>query len=147
MTHKLSQLSHFVLPTVAAVAATALWITMTGNIASGRPGSGDHETWGLAAALLSARHAEVITDTQRAVSYLAEALAIDPNNTNLLQESYFLAVQIGDFDAAIPTARKAYELLPRTRPGAGHPRGTSLQGQGIRSGLAIYRQDSRPERK
>ncbi len=112
MTHKLSQLSHFVLPTVAAVAATALWITMTGNIASGRPGSGDHETWGLAAALLSARHAEVITDTQRAVSYLAEALAIDPNNTNLLQESYFLAVQIGDFDAAIPTARKAYELLP-----------------------------------
>ena len=113
MAHMLSQISRFALPAVAAVAATAIWIAMASNVASGLPGTGDPETSGLAAAFLSARHADATTDTQRAVSYLDAALAIDPNNTSLLQENYFLAVQMGDFDAAEPTAKKAYELLPR----------------------------------
>ena len=113
MTYTFSKISRFVLPAMAAVAATAVWVTMADNVASGRPGSSDIETSGLAAAFLSARHADANTDTQRAVTYLDAALTIDPDNTDLLQENYFLAAQMGDFKAAVPKAKKAYELLPR----------------------------------
>jgi tetratricopeptide (TPR) repeat protein len=113
MTNKFLQISRFALPAVAAIAATAIWVTLADNVASGRPGSGDPETSGLAAAILSAQHASAITDTSRAISYLESALAIDPSNTDLLEENYFLAVQMGDFDSAVPSAKKAYELLPR----------------------------------
>ena len=113
MTYKISKLNRFVLPAVAAVAATAVWITIAENVASGRSGSNNIEQPGLAAVFLSARHADANTDTQRAVSYLDAALSIDPNNTDLLQENYFLAAQMGNFKSAVPTAKRAYELLPR----------------------------------
>lgn len=113
MTSKFLYISRFALPAVAAIAATAIWITLADNVASGRPGSGDPETSGLAAAILSAKHAGAVTDTTRAISYLEVALAIDPSNTDLLEENYFLAVQMGDFDSAVPSAKRAYELLPR----------------------------------
>jgi tetratricopeptide (TPR) repeat protein len=113
MTNTFLQISRFAIPAVAAIAATAIWITLADNVARGRPGPGDSETPGLAAAILSAKHAGAITDTSRAISYLDAALAIDPDNTDLLEESYFLAVQVGDFRSAVPRAKKAYELLPQ----------------------------------
>ncbi len=112
MTHKFLHMSRFAIPALAAIAASALWITFSDNVASGRPGSGDSKTTGLAAAILSARHADADSDTARAVEYYDAALAIDPNNPNLLEQSYFLAVQSGNFDSAVPSAKKAYELMP-----------------------------------
>ena len=92
MTYKISKLNRFVLPAVAAVAATAVWITIAENVASGRSGSNNIEQPGLAAVFLSARHADANNDTQRAVSYLDAALSIDPNNTDLLQENWLGAL-------------------------------------------------------
>lgn len=113
MTNTFLKISRFALPAAAAVAASALWITLADNVASGRPGASDPETTGLAAAILSAQHAGAVTDTARAVSYLDAALAIDPDNTDLLEQSYFLAVQMGDFASAVPSAKKSYDAMPQ----------------------------------
>ena len=68
---------------------------------------------GLAAAYLSGRHAEATADGKRAVSFLTQAIEFDPQNQPLLQSTYFLAAQIGNFETAVPAARKAYETAPR----------------------------------
>ncbi len=113
MTQSLLKYGRIAILLLGVGAAGAIWITTGTNVASGRSGSDDPKVSGLAAAFLSARHADATSDTQRAVSYLDAALAMDPENTDLLQEKYFLAAQMGDFDTAIPAAKKAYELLPR----------------------------------
>ncbi|MGE4063206.1 MAG: tetratricopeptide repeat protein [Rhodospirillaceae bacterium] len=68
---------------------------------------------GLAAAYLSGRHAEANADTSRAVSFFNQARDLDPNNNRLIEDSYFLAAQVGDFAQAIPAAKRAYDANPR----------------------------------
>ncbi|MEQ9448733.1 MAG: hypothetical protein RLN70_07460, partial [Rhodospirillaceae bacterium] len=111
--HRILRISRFMLPVVIIGAAASVWLTADVKVASGTPGSSDPEVSGLAAAYLSARHADAVADTGRAVAYLDAALRIDPNNTDLLEENYFLAAQMGDFGVAVPAAKKAYDLMPR----------------------------------
>jgi Flp pilus assembly protein TadD len=68
---------------------------------------------GLAASYLAARHAEANADTARAVSYFNSARDLDPANSRLNEDSYFLAVQVGDFAQAVPAAKRAFEANPR----------------------------------
>lgn len=68
---------------------------------------------GLAGAYLSGRHAEANADTSRAVSYFNTARGLDPNNNRLIEDSYFLAVQMGDFAQAVPAAKRAFDANPR----------------------------------
>jgi Flp pilus assembly protein TadD len=68
---------------------------------------------GLAAAYLSGRHAEINSDTARAVSFFNYARDLDPNNNRLIEDSYFLAAQVGDFAQAVPAAKRAYDANPR----------------------------------
>lgn len=68
---------------------------------------------GLAAAYLSGRHAEANNDTSRAVSFFNSARDLDPNNNRLIEDSYFLAAQVGDFAQAVPSAKRAYDANPR----------------------------------
>lgn len=68
---------------------------------------------GLAAAYLSGRHAEMNSDTARAVSFFNSARDLDPNNNRLIEDSYFLAAQVGDFAQAVPAAKRAYDANPR----------------------------------
>jgi Flp pilus assembly protein TadD len=68
---------------------------------------------GLAAAYLSGRHAEANADTSKAVSFFNYARDLDPNNNRLIEDSYFLAAQVGDFAQAVPAAKRAFEANPR----------------------------------
>ena len=68
---------------------------------------------GLAAAFLAGRHAEASADGSTAVDFYNRAMELDPQNLSILQSTYFLAAQSGDFEAAVPAARKAYETAPR----------------------------------
>jgi len=68
---------------------------------------------GLAAAFLAGRHAEANADSDVAVGFYNRVTQLDPQNQSLLQSTYFLAAQNGDFATAVPAARKAYELQPR----------------------------------
>lgn len=68
---------------------------------------------GLAAAYLSGRHAEANADTSRAVSFFNTARDLDPANNRLIEDSYFLAAQVGDFAQAVPSAKRAYDSNPR----------------------------------
>ncbi len=68
---------------------------------------------GLAGAFLSGRHAEINSQGGLAVDFYNRVTELDPANVALLQNTYFLAVQNGDFDTAIPAAQKAYQSSPR----------------------------------
>jgi len=68
---------------------------------------------GLAAAYLSGRHAEANAEADTAVDFYSRVSELDPENLSLLQNTYFLAVQSGDFATAVPAARRAYETAPR----------------------------------
>ncbi len=67
---------------------------------------------GLAAAYLAGRHAESSAQGNTAVDFYNRVNELDPENLTLLQNTYFLAAQSGDFATAIPAARKAYEVAP-----------------------------------
>jgi len=77
------------------------------------PASANGAPAGLAAAYLAGRHAEASNDTSRAVSFFNTARDLDPSNSRLVEDSYFLAVQVGDFAQAISSAKRAYETNPR----------------------------------
>jgi tetratricopeptide (TPR) repeat protein len=47
------------------------------------------------------------------VNFYNRATELDPQNFTLQQATYFLAAQSGNFEAAIPAARQAYEAAPR----------------------------------
>jgi Flp pilus assembly protein TadD len=68
---------------------------------------------GLAAAFLAGRHAELSADADMAVDFYNRVTELDPENVSLLQNTYFLAAQNGDFATAVPAARKAYDTSPR----------------------------------
>jgi Flp pilus assembly protein TadD len=68
---------------------------------------------GLAGAFLAGRHAEASSDAGTAVNFYNRVNELDPENFSLLQNTYFLAAQAGDFATAIPAARKAAETAPR----------------------------------
>ena len=67
---------------------------------------------GLAAAFLAGRHAELSSDANTAVNFYNRVTELDPENLALLQNTYFLAAQSGDFATAVPAARKALETSP-----------------------------------
>lgn len=73
----------------------------------------DEAPSGLAGAYLAGRHADANADSARAVTFYNRAREIDPSNARLLEDSYFLATQLGDFAQAIPAAKKAYDAAPR----------------------------------
>ncbi len=68
---------------------------------------------GLAAAYLAGRHAEANGDTSKAVNFLNSARDLDPSNSRLIEDSYFLSAQMGDFAQAVPAAKRAYDANPR----------------------------------
>lgn len=68
---------------------------------------------GLAGAYLAGRHAEAANDAGRAVSFFNQARELDPFNSRLVEDSYFLATQVGDFAQALPAAQRAYATNPR----------------------------------
>lgn len=68
---------------------------------------------GLAAAYLAGRHAEVNAESNTAVEFYNRVTQLDPENESLLQNTYFLAAQSGDFKTALPAARRAFEVQPR----------------------------------
>ncbi len=68
---------------------------------------------GLAAAFLAGRHAELSADANTAVDFYNRVTELDPENYSLLQNTYFLAAQSGDYATAIPAARKALETAPK----------------------------------
>ncbi|MCC6913808.1 MAG: tetratricopeptide repeat protein [Rhodospirillaceae bacterium] len=68
---------------------------------------------GLAAAYLAGRHAEANGDTGKAVNFLNAARDLDPSNSRLIEDSYFLSAQMGDFAQAVPAAKRAYDANPR----------------------------------
>ena len=67
----------------------------------------------LAAAYLAGRHAEVNSEGDTAVEFYNRVIELDPENQSLLQNTYFLAAQSGDFKTALPAARRAFEAQPR----------------------------------
>ncbi len=71
------------------------------------------KTAGLAASYLVGRHAEAAADGRIAVDFYSRAMELDPQNTALLQNAYFLAAQTGDYPAAVRAASRAYDSLPR----------------------------------
>ena len=66
----------------------------------------------LAAAFLVGRHAESAAEATTAVNFYNRVTELDPENLALLQNTYFLAAQNGDFAAAMPAAQKAYDVAP-----------------------------------
>jgi tetratricopeptide (TPR) repeat protein len=88
-------------PTVPALAASSAATT-----AKSMPSA---KGKGLAGAFLSARHAEATSDSTTATQFLNRALQLDPDNQALLRTAYFLAAQVGDFDSAVPAARRSFE--------------------------------------
>ena len=121
------------------------WLAMTAT------GSGkDDKEVGLAAAILAARHAQYETDPSAATGYLERALELDPTNSDLLRDSYFIAAQAGDFAVAVPSAKRFMSVTQSQRSSAppqsvARPSWEPLTGDGARTvaaGLAI-RQDGR----
>ncbi len=82
-------------------------------IATTAPSPPQPKSAGLAAAFLAGRHAEVNAEPDTAVDFYNRVTELDPQNLALLQNTYFLAAQSGDFAIAVPAARKAFETTPR----------------------------------
>ncbi|MFV2053866.1 tetratricopeptide repeat protein [Aliiroseovarius sp. YM-037] len=61
---------------------------------------------GLAGAYLAARQASFYSDYEEAARYYTQALARDPANPALLENAVTAFVGLGDFDSALPIARK-----------------------------------------
>ncbi len=68
---------------------------------------------GLASAFLAGRHAQAASDGKAAIGFYDQVLTYDPQNLGILTNSYFLAAQVGNFEAVFPMAKKAYEIEPR----------------------------------
>ena len=83
------------------------------NTAARAPTPPQPKSAGLAAAFLAGRHAEVNAEPETAVDFYNRVTELDPQNMALLQNTYFLAAQSGDFATAVPAARKAFETSPR----------------------------------
>lgn len=67
---------------------------------------------GLAAAYLSARHAQADDDPVTASRYIDEVLKIDPENRSMQMMAYFQKAQAGDIDGARPYAEAAFADRP-----------------------------------
>ena len=68
---------------------------------------------GLASAFLAGRHAQAASEGSAAITFYDQALNYDPENLSILTNAYFLATQVGNFEAALPLAKKAYDIEPR----------------------------------
>ncbi len=88
-------------------------VSAAGSTAGSAAPAAPQKPAGLAAAFLAGRHAQATSDSSAAVAFYDQALAFDPQNLSILTNGYFVAAQIGDFDAALAMAKKAYELDSR----------------------------------
>ncbi len=79
----------------------ALALVAAASAASG-PATGDT----VAGAYLAARHAAAFSDYQKAAEYFTQALARDPNNQALLEDTLTAFVGLGDMQRAVSVARK-----------------------------------------
>lgn len=64
----------------------------------------------LAGSYLAARQAGVVSDFKSASDYFTKALAKDPSNQALLESALSAYVDLGDFDRAVPIARRMQSL-------------------------------------
>jgi tetratricopeptide (TPR) repeat protein len=100
-----------------AVALVLVLAALAGstNAASTSPQKKPKETAakGLAGIYLSARHAEAISDDARATDLLNRALELDPENEDILRQTYFIAAQVGDFRTAATAAARSIDASPQ----------------------------------
>jgi tetratricopeptide (TPR) repeat protein len=65
--------------------------------------------FGTSGAYLAARQASYGNDYTAAAEYFTRALALDPSNTDLMESAVAANVALGDFDRALPIARRLAE--------------------------------------
>ncbi|MGR3757178.1 MAG: tetratricopeptide repeat protein [Tranquillimonas sp.] len=82
-------------------AAIAALFAAAGAAVRAEPNSG---------AYLAARHAAIFSDYGKAAEYYRQALAADPGNTALMDDSVTALVGLGDVDAAAQMARRLAEV-------------------------------------
>ncbi|MCB2108503.1 MAG: tetratricopeptide repeat protein [Rhodobacteraceae bacterium] len=105
--------------TIRSAFMIAVFTTALASPAMTATGSGkDDKEVGLAAAILAARHAQYETDPSAATGYLERALELDPTNSDLLRDSYFIAAQAGDFAVAVPSAKRFMSVTQSQRSSA-----------------------------
>ena len=92
--------------TVILVAATLATSMATCLVTFQAVAAPDKNSSGLAAAYLSAQHADAVSDATKASTYIDRALKIDAENTALLRMSYILHASSGDIPAAAVAAKQ-----------------------------------------
>ncbi|MEZ5912649.1 MAG: tetratricopeptide repeat protein [Paracoccaceae bacterium] len=65
---------------------------------------------GLAGAYLAARHANFDGDFRNSAAYLTQALVLDPDNPNLMENAVMAYMALGQFANALPIARRLEEV-------------------------------------
>jgi len=91
----------------APVIATLLAALLTST-----PATAETQSGGLAAAYLSARHAQAADDPVTASHFIDEVLRIDPSNRSMQLMAYFQKAQAGDIEGARPYAEAAFADRP-----------------------------------
>jgi tetratricopeptide (TPR) repeat protein len=87
-------------------------VLLTGSAAGTTPAA-PAKAKGFAGLYLAARHAEAVSDDNRATALLNRLLEIDPENEDLLRQTYFLAAQVGDFRTAAAAAMRSSDRTPQ----------------------------------
>lgn len=70
---------------------------------------------GQAGPYLAARHADFSGDFSAVVEYGTRALARDPGNIDIMEGLLIAQIGLGDFDMAIPVARRLQSLFPQSQ--------------------------------
>ncbi len=84
-------------------------------LGSGLPASGGNFLSGFSGAYLAGRHAAAQSNVDQAGTYFARALARDPGNMLLMEQTIIYQTAAGRVSAAIPIARHLLELNPGHR--------------------------------
>ena len=98
--------------TVPPSARTALTAISLMAFGWALPAKATSEPTGLAGSYLSALHAQATEDSASAAAFLDKALALDPNNRNMIFSAFFQKAQAGDIQGALPYAEAAYADRP-----------------------------------
>ncbi len=77
-----------------------------GTSEAGTAGAGPSQGSSLLGSYLAARHARRKFDTGTAAAYLRYALRLDPNNLRLLEPAFLMETSEGNWDQAVPLARR-----------------------------------------
>lgn len=101
---------------ILAVSSPAQSQTLNGAyLGSGLPATGGNFLSGFSGAYLAGRHAAAQSNVDQAGSYFAKALARDPGNALLMEQTIIYQTAAGRVSAAIPIARHLLELSPDHR--------------------------------